>query len=88
MDTSLSNQAACHIKVAFEQAVFHACERPSVKPEYTPPGAARPTKGDEFIYVRRDITGRHGGGELTLVAENAPMGTSQVRYKDRDDYRG
>ena len=88
MDTSLSNQAACRIKVAFKQAVFHARERPSVKPEYTPPSATLPAVRDEFIYVRRDIPGRHGGGELTLVAENTPMGTSQVRYKDRDDYRG
>ncbi len=88
MDTSLSNQTACHIKVAFKRAVFNACERPSVKPEYTPPSATLPAVGDEFIYVRRDIPGRHGGGELTLVAENAPMSTSQVCYKDRDDYRG
>jgi hypothetical protein len=88
MDTSLCNQAACHIKVAFKQAVFHAGERPSVKSEYTPPGATLPAVGDEFIYVHRDIPGRHGKGELTLVAENAPMGASQVRYKDRDDYRG
>jgi hypothetical protein len=88
MDMSLCNQAASHIKVAFKQAVFHACKRPSVKPEYTPPGATWPAVGDEFIYVRRDIPGRHRGGELTLVAENAPMRTSQVRYKDRDDYRG
>ena len=88
MDTSPCNQAASHIKVAFKQVVFNACERPSVKPEYTPPITTWPAVGDKFIYVHRDIPRRHWGGELTLVAENAPMGTSQVRYKDRDDYRG
>ena len=88
MDTSLRDQAACRIEVAFKEDIFHACERPAVKPEYTHPRATLPAVGDEFIYVRRNIPGRHGRGEQALVAKNAPVDTSQIRYKDRDDYRG
>ena len=68
--------------------MFNAGKRPSEKGEDAPPVAGGPAVREEFTNMHGNMLRRHGVCILPLVAKYAPVRTSQVRYKYRDDYRG
>jgi hypothetical protein len=68
--------------------MFNTGKRPSKKGKDALPIACGPAVQEEFTYMHGNMFRRHGLSVLPLVAKDAPVRTSQIRYKYRDDYRG
>ena len=88
MDMPIVDKTPGHLQVVPQEPGLHTGEGPAEESQDAPAGSAGCAPVDEPFHDERYFIGLHWGRELPLIAEQAPVGTPQVRDEDRDDYRG